>query len=285
MGNGDSSGETTEHRGDMTDTNDSGYVPKEKRDNPAQTIREEREEKAKMNKHTRYGGRISMLVGLALIIVIPIILISILVVHQLFASLMGLFLAYGVLLIIGSLWLGSIYRTREHEIEDLDFKIDLEKLGGDANAIAMKQLRNNDLQLRRYYDQNLGQNDRVFYLGILCIFLGIGVVGATFYLVKVTDSANAQIVTGVIGGVGAIMTNFVAAIYLMMHRSVAKNLGTFHAKLVDTHRILLALLAASRIENTADREETLRQLAIALAREPRETDRTVHPASPPTAAS
>jgi hypothetical protein len=187
--------------------------------------------------------------------------------YQIYESWAGLSFGYGVLMLIGSLWLRPIHRTCKDEIEDLDFNIDLEELGG-ASTIEMKHLRNNELQLRRYYDQNLGQNDRLFYLGIFCIVLGMGVIGATFYLVlKVADSVDAQIVTGTIGGIGALMTNFIAAIYLRMHGSTAANLALFHSKLVDTHRVLLANLAASRIENTDKREETLKQVAIALSRE------------------
>jgi len=232
---------------------------------------EKRNQLAKREKRTGDCHMGFLLLSLGLMFGFPLILIILMLAlrnyYDLYGSWAGLSFGYGVVALIGALWLRSIHHTCKDEIEDLEFKIDLEELGG-ISTMEMKHLRNNELQLRRYYDQNLGQNDRLFYLGIFCIVLGMGVIGATFYLVlKVADSVDAQIVTGTIGGIGALMTNFIAAIYLRMHGSTAANLALFHSKLVDTHRVLLANLAASRIENTDKREETLKQVAIALSRE------------------
>ena len=247
-----------------------GMDEQQRKDDLVESPANQRKEKARMNTMTRSTGRAFFCFGVVLVFGAPIVLVVASSAHHLLASLAGLFFIYGVLCLIFSLYMDSVRRTRENEIEELDFQIYLNQLGG-SSITEMKHLRASQLQLRRYYDQNLGQNDRVFYLGMLCIFLGIGVIGATFYLVKVTDSANAQIVTGAIGGVGVLMTNFVAAIYLKMHGAIAGNLGTFHSKLADTHKVLLALLVASRIENTDKREETLKQLALTLSRDSSDT--------------
>jgi hypothetical protein len=56
-----------------------------------------------------------------------------------------------------------------------------------------------------------------------------------------------------IGAVGAILTNFVAAIYLRMNAATSENLAAFHSRLVETHELMLGNLLASRIDNDGQR--------------------------------
>lgn len=214
------------------------------------------------------------LVSPVLIVCFPLIEVILMVVvshsYYLYGLMAALFLVYGITFLFGTFYLDSTLRTIRPQIEDLDFQIHLKQMSGssDIEKRSEEQLRYNNLQLSRYYEQNLRHNNSAFWLGVFCIFIGTCVIAATFYFVLyVGKSLDAQIVTGVIGGIGAIMTNFIAAIYLMMHGSTTKNLAGFHSRLVDTHKILLANLVASRIENSETREETLKQLAINLSRQ------------------
>ena len=158
-------------------------------------------------------------------------------------------------------------RNIEDEMKDLDFEIDLQHFEvSKKESRAEKILLINNYQLRRYYDLTLNQNIWVFGLGIFCIFLGICVIGATFFLLlKVANSLDTKIITGAVGSIGSIMTNYVAAIYLKMHSSASTNLGKFHSRLVDTHQLLFGNPLASRIEDDQIRWQTLSQLALKLA--------------------
>jgi hypothetical protein len=78
--------------------------------------------------------------------------------------------------------------------------------------------------------------------------------------------------------VGAILTNYVAAVYLKMNASASANLGRFHSRLVDTHQVLFGDLIASRIDDHTLRNATFSQMAISLAKthslEPKEETST-----------
>ena len=157
-------------------------------------------------------------------------------------------------------------RDFDADIQELDFQIDLQQfVVSPMESRAEKILHINDFQLRRYYDLNLSQNFWVFSLGVLCIVLGVGVIAATLYLVlRVASTLQAQVVTAILGGTGALFTNVIAAIYLRMNTSAADNLAAFHTKLVETNRLLLANLLASRVEDATRRDATLAALAVGL---------------------
>jgi MFS family permease len=158
-------------------------------------------------------------------------------------------------------------RDAKVDIEDTDFRIDLSSYPVSAReARAEKLLRLNDIQLRRYYDLNLNQNRWVFGLGIVCIALGTCIIGISLYLVlKVASGKDAQIITAVLGGIGAFLTNFVAAIYLKINASATETLAAFHSRLVETHQALFGNLLASRIEDDNRRWDALGALALHVA--------------------
>jgi MFS family permease len=157
-------------------------------------------------------------------------------------------------------------RQIESDIQEVDFRIDLQEFDvSQSERRAEKLLGLSDLQLRRYYDLNLSQNSWIFGLGVLCIVLGVGVIGATLYLViRVNSTYETKVITAILGSIGAILTNFVAAIYLKMNSVASENLAAFHSRLVETHRLLLGNLLASRIGNDEKKWDTLSQLSLHL---------------------
>jgi hypothetical protein len=153
------------------------------------------------------------------------------------------------------------------DIDQMEFQIDLysHKLT-ERELKAEKLLRINDFQLRRYYDMNLRQNRQIFVLGVCCIVAGVAVVFGTLYILNTKSTGSiAQITTAALGGIGAILTNFVAAIYLKMNASASDNLVSFHGRLVGTHQLMLGNLLASRIDDDKLRWDTLASLALRLA--------------------
>ena len=71
-------------------------------------------------------------------------------------------------------------------------------------------------------------------------------------------------IVAVVGAVGTILVNYVAAIFLKMHTAAATALGEFHERLVGTHRLFLANVLASRISDDTKRQDTLADLAKAI---------------------
>ena len=73
-----------------------------------------------------------------------------------------------------------------------------------------------------------------------------------------------MIITAVLGGVGSLFSNAVAAIYLKMNTTASESLKEFHSLLVGSNRILLANLLATRIEDNEMRWNTLANLALEI---------------------
>jgi hypothetical protein len=163
--------------------------------------------------------------------------------------------------------LRSRLRDLESELQQINFEIDLFSYDvSKRETRAEKMLRLNDIQLRRYYDLNLSQNSWVFGLGVGCIALGTFIIVVTLYLILhfAKGDTTTQIITAVLGGIGALLTNFVAAIYLKMNASITANLAAFHSRLVETHTLMLGNLLASKIEDDEKRWNTLADLALRL---------------------
>jgi hypothetical protein len=159
-------------------------------------------------------------------------------------------------------------RIKQYEanIQELGFTIDLQQFAVSPREMrAEKILRLNEFQLRRYYDLNISQNTWVFGLGLCCILLGAAIIGLTLYLVvKVVTTPQEQLVTAALGTVGAVLTNFIAVIYIRMNTATTEHLAAFHTRLVETNQLLLGNLLASRIDDDTKRWETLSQLSLKL---------------------
>ncbi len=165
-------------------------------------------------------------------------------------------------------------RNIDEEIQTLDFEIDLQQYEVSIpERRAEKILRIHQAQLRRYYDLNLSQNVWLFAIGVFCIVLGAVVIGLTFYWVTNKSGILAEkIIVACIGGVGAILTNFIAAIYLRMHSTASESLNVFHSKLVESQELLLSNLLASGIEDDQKRWDTLAEISKNIVRRNEKTD-------------
>jgi hypothetical protein len=187
-------------------------------------------------------------------------------------SVVGIFGASSTVLAIGlfvfSIDHGAEERRRCDELKRLEFECDLLQLQPDGSECrAEKMLGNNDSQLRAYYELNLAQCSKIFWVGILCLCGGIGVIAATLQAVKMSpDDGRTQIIIGVIGAVGSVLINYVAAIFLKMHSEILTILKEFQSKLVDTQELYLANVLASRISDDATRLGALKDLSLAMVR-------------------
>ena len=173
-----------------------------------------------------------------------------------------------------SLLLGIIWRSEKQRLEtsdqELQFEIDLLRYPVKVWEIrAEKTLLQNDRRLRRYYDQNLSENNKLFVIGVLCIFLGVAFLGLAFFAIyrQKTETVESKVIIATLGAVGSVLTNYVAAIYLKVHAAASTNLGRFHGRLVDTHQVLLANMIASRISDDNKRWDTFARIAENLAKQ------------------
>jgi hypothetical protein len=156
------------------------------------------------------------------------------------------------------------------EVKEVELACDLLQLvpKGTTECKAEKMLGNNDFQLRRYYELNLEQCSKIFWVGILCLVAGGGVIAGTLYAVyAVSDpqGESTKIIIGVVGAVGSILINYVGAVFLKMHSEILATLKEFQNKLVVTQELYLASVLAARIHDDSLRHETLKALSCAIA--------------------
>lgn len=172
----------------------------------------------------------------------------------------GLLTAYLELLsifavVVSRMRLRDLQATRRsQEFEDRIF-------GGSKDTPVVLFLKHQS-DLKRYYDQALQHSSLVFFLGIFCVLAGLGTIGVAAFLVAEaggkdagSDQMTEQIITGALGAVGAILSGFVAKVYLGIHHGSIESLNDFHDKLVQTHHLHFAGVLAARVEDGTTRDQ------------------------------
>lgn len=146
---------------------------------------------------------------------------------------------------------------------DLELAYDIEQFEINKEvSYAEKTLRLHNIQLEKYYSQNLNQSKWIFGVGLICIIVGLGIVVATCYFVSTSAiSDTSKIIISILGGLSALLTDFVAAFYLKMNSEISSTLRDFHRRLVDTHKILMGCLIAAKIEDKELKHQTLSEMA------------------------
>ena len=157
--------------------------------------------------------------------------------------------------------LGAQLQLLEYEVVLTAFEQRHEKTA--ANLFFKHQV-----ELKQYYDQTLRQNRLAFALGVVCVTFGLAAIVAVAALVLTSPASTtlaANIAAGGLGIVSAVLTGFVARIFLRVYEGTARSLGRFHDRLVATHHYHFANLLTSMIEPSHDRMRALSQLAGAVA--------------------
>jgi hypothetical protein len=140
---------------------------------------------------------------------------------------------------------------------------------------AERLFRYHQFELKRYYDQALGQSGWIFRAGLLCIVIGFALIAGTgYFLISNSTGKNLseQIVIASLGAGGSILANFVGAIYLRMFSETIKSLTEFHNRLVATHRLHFGNFLAAKINDTVLREKTLAGIALNTSHQPKQTE-------------
>lgn len=168
-----------------------------------------------------------------------------------------------VLFLIAGFLMNRTAEETRNRLGDLELAYDIEQFEINKEvSYAEKTLRLHDIQLEKYYSQNLNQSKWIFGVGLICILVGLGIVVATCYFVSTSDiSDTSKIIISILGGLSALLTDFVAAFYLKMNSEVSSTLRDFHSRLVDTHKILIGSLIAAKIDDKELKHQTLSEMA------------------------
>jgi hypothetical protein len=135
-------------------------------------------------------------------------------------------------------------RDLQAELRTLDFEEEIKQNAAESPILLFLK---HQAELKRYYDQALQQSGLAFVLGVICVASGLGVIAAGFVLVQEVNSTE-RIVTAALAGVGAILSGFVARVYLGIHRGAVESLTGFHGKFVETHHLHVAGVFASKVD-------------------------------------
>ncbi len=179
-------------------------------------------------------------------------------------------LAYALILLAATLYFRVHELDRRLDIQDAEGEKDLLTIAEDSiQQRAEKLFKVHQLELKKYYDQILKHSGRIFAVGIVCLLLGFVVIGVTIYLFIFSDSSQLQtlpekLALAVLGAIGGVLSNFIAAIYLKMHSETVNSLTEFHNRLVLTHHLHFGNFLAAKIGNNDLRESTLAQIASGL---------------------
>jgi hypothetical protein len=179
-----------------------------------------------------------------------------------------IFAGYAAPLLAGWLILAGRIPELDAEIREIGNERDLRAIKPrNVEARAQKLFQVHSVELKRYYDQALRQGRNIFYVGILCIALGFGVIIAAFAVIAAAHRPNLdeKIVLASLSAVGGILANFIGVIYLRMFSDTVKAVAGFHQRLVVTHHLHFGNFLAAKIEDDKIRQKTLAEMASALS--------------------
>ncbi|WP_438884968.1 TRADD-N-associated membrane domain-containing protein [Bacillus cereus group sp. Bce026] len=153
------------------------------------------------------------------------------------------------------------------ELQEIENELDLLSISHSSlEERSEKLFKHHHLELKRYYDENLKQSSWIFVVGIACILIGFAIIGITLYFL-IANSSNElenKIIVASVGAIGAILSNFIAVIYLKMHSEAVKSLTEFHNRFVNTHHFYFSNFLLSKIQNENKREDAIVELALKI---------------------
>lgn len=156
-----------------------------------------------------------------------------------------------------------------------ELKLELEIADTDPSPERAYQLfRHHQMEIRRYYNLALRHSRVMLLAGLFCVLIGLGaVVGAGLVFVQAWDKVSeldkfGQTMVAVLGAVGGILSNYVAAIYLKMYAATSETLNEFHGRLVLTHHLHFANYLASKVTSHNELpDQTFKTMAEELSKQ------------------
>ncbi|PGH86684.1 hypothetical protein CN900_24545 [Bacillus anthracis] len=159
------------------------------------------------------------------------------------------------------------YSDHAVELQEIENELDLLSIAHSSlEERSEKLFKHHHFELKRYYDENLKQSSWIFVVGIACIIIGFAIICVTMYFLfsNLSSELENKIIVASVGAIGAILSNFIAVIYLKMHSEAVKSLTEFHNRFVNTHHFYFSNFLLSKIQNESKREDALVELALKI---------------------
>jgi hypothetical protein len=153
------------------------------------------------------------------------------------------------------------------QLQLLEYDFVIASLVAEREKTAANLFFKHQAELKQYYDQTLRQNRQSFVLGIVLVLVGLGSIVAVVALLLASSNSPtaARIAAGGLGAAAALLTGFVARVYLNVYEGSAEALSNFHERLVNTNHFHFANLLVSGVSSDEKRTDALAGLAAAVA--------------------
>ena len=184
---------------------------------------------------------------------------------------LGACLLFGeIFLLVALLFVRARVASLNAQLQILEYENVLTSFNREHEKRAANLFFKHQTELNQYYDQTLRQSKQSFVLGIICISFGLATVGivATLLVVHPDTATPAKVAAGALGVLSAVLTGFVARVYLRVYEGSAQSLESFHDRLVNTNHYHFASLVISMIEPKSERMAALSDLAQVIAAPP-----------------
>lgn len=163
-------------------------------------------------------------------------------------------------------------RRAELDAKEVEDELDLRQMkSASLEQKAHKLLRIQQGQLSRYLEVILQQSRNIFVVGIGAMLAGVGVVIFTIWQTKSMDphaDTVQKAIVAIVGAVGAILTNYVAAIYLKMFSDIGGAVQKSVASLSQSTNVNFANVLVAYISTTDKRDEALKEIAVGISKGP-----------------
>jgi hypothetical protein len=185
-------------------------------------------------------------------------------------------IAFSVVFSSQAYLIGREYDTKaaKREVRELEDELDLHRISSvSREQKAHKLLRIQQSQLSVFFDLIFQQSRGIFWVGVSSLGLGFVIIGATMWYVgtdlQTRDPANMtpvydKAIVAVIGAIGAILTNYVATIYLKMFSEIIQTVNHSVNSMTASTHLNFANVLISNIDDQALRDSSLKELSAGL---------------------
>ncbi len=150
--------------------------------------------------------------------------------------------------------------------QELADELDLRQMSSSSHEQkAHKLLRIQQGQLTQYLTVILSQSKAIFIVGIFAMLVGVGIVVFAIWQTRIATGETEKIIVAVLGAIGAILTNFVAAIYLKMFGDIGQAVQRSVGSLTQSTNLNFANVIISKIDDNPLRRTGYKELALKIA--------------------
>ena len=156
-------------------------------------------------------------------------------------------------------FLSTSIKNKENRILEINIELDMLNISDkDYNLRSEVQFKNQQNEIKRYNDINIGHFRLLFPLGFFLILIGFCIIILPIVMFKNNNTDNLPVITGAISGV---LINFIGALFIRMYVGTLKTSFKFYDKLIDINNGFFANVLITKIEDKNLKDKTLAEIS------------------------